>query len=58
MLHAKQASKRKPRGKAVPMLGAAGFVVVAGERSIRSNQWVGGGYADAEHRSKSPNHSL
>ena len=46
MSRAKQASKRKSRACAVPLLG----VVVAGER-LRGDRGARNGYADAEHRS-------
>ena len=56
---AREASfEAKAQGQSRNGVGGRWVVVVGCERSIRSNQWVGGGYADAEHRSESPNHSL
>ena len=56
---AREASfEAKAQGQSRTGVGRRWVVVVAGERSIRSNQSVDGGYADAEHRSESPSHSL
>ena len=56
---AREASfEAKVQGQSPTGVGRRWVVVVAGERSIRSNQQVGRGYTDAEHRSELPSHSL
>jgi hypothetical protein len=55
MLHAKQASKRKRRSKAVPVLGAAGLLSLAG--GAVSTQ-AAGPAADIPARHIEPSHEL
>jgi hypothetical protein len=55
MLHAKQASKRKRRSKAVPVLGAAGLLSLAG--GAASTQ-AAGPAADIAARHIEPSHEL
>jgi hypothetical protein len=55
MLHAKQASKRKRRSKAVPVLGAAGLLSLAGGGA--STQ-AAGPAADIAARHIEPSHEL
>ena len=54
MLHAKQASKRKRRSKAVPVLGAAGLLSLAGGVSTQA----AGPAADIPARHIEPSHEL
>ena len=54
MLHAKQASKRKRRSKAVPVLGAAGLLSLAGGASTQA----AGPAADIPARHIEPSHEL
>jgi hypothetical protein len=54
MLHAKQASKRKRRSKAVPALGAAGLLSLAGGASAQTI----GAAADIPTRHVEPSHEL
>lgn len=54
MLHAKQASKRKRRSKAVPVLGAAGLLSLAGGASAQTI----GAAADVPTRHVEPTHEL
>ena len=48
MSHAKQASKRKGRRKAVTVLGVAGMLALAGGAG-RGCRWSGRRYTDGEH---------
>ena len=48
MSHAKQASKRRSRAKAVTVLGVCGSVV-AGGRRVQGSRWSGRRYTDGEH---------
>jgi hypothetical protein len=50
-------SEAKASGMRCPVVGGRRVIVIAGERRIRGHQWARSGYADAEHRSKSRNHS-
>jgi hypothetical protein len=54
MLHTKQASKRKRRSKAVPVLGAAGLLSLAGGASTQA----AGPAADIPARHVEPSHQL
>jgi hypothetical protein len=54
MLHAKQASKRKRRSKAVPVLGAAGLLSLAGGASTQA----AGPAADIPARHIEPSHEF
>ena len=54
MLHAKQASKRKRRSKAVPVLGAAGLLSLVGGVSTQA----AGPAADIPARHIEPSHEL
>ena len=54
MLHAKQASKRKRRSKAVPVLGAAGLFSLVGGVSTQA----AGPAADIPARHIEPSHEL
>ena len=54
MLHAKQASKRKRRSKAVPVLGAVGLLSLAGGASTQA----AGPAADIPTRHIEPSHEL
>ena len=54
MLHAKQASKRKRRSKAVPVLGAAGLLSLVGGASTQA----AGPSADIPARHIDPSHEL
>ena len=54
MLHAKQASKRKRRSKAVPVLGAAGLLSLAGGVSTQA----AGPAADIPARHVQPSHEI
>jgi hypothetical protein len=54
MLHAKQASKRKRRSKAVPVLGAAGLLTLVGGASTQA----AGPAADIPARHIDPSHEL
>ena len=59
MSHAKQAStKRKRSINAVPVLSIAGVVNVPGKRSVCRNRQACSGFADAENRNESRNHSV
>jgi hypothetical protein len=54
MSNAKHTPKRKRRVKAVPVLGAAGLLSLAGGASAATR--VGSGPADAKDRAESRNH--
>ena len=54
MSHAKQASKRKRRSKAVPVLGAAGLLSLAGGASAQT----GGPAVDIQAQNVDPGHEI